>query len=91
MPQGAPKPGSVIITTDGEGKTTEQYAFTCCHCGNPKPVPVGAKIETVSDVCRSCWRLHCLDQKCCDRCMPFIKKIEASEAKYHSLRSMGLA
>lgn len=91
MPRGAPKPGSVVQITDAEGRLTEHHAFTCCHCGNPRVVPTSKKIEEVSDVCRSCWKLHCLSPDCCDRCTPFIKKVEAMEARYQSMRSMGLA
>ncbi len=91
MSRGAPRPGSVVQVTDAEGRIREQHAFTCCHCGKVRMVPPDAKIETVSDICRSCWKLHCLDQDCCDRCAPFMKRIEAAEARHHSLRSMGLA
>jgi hypothetical protein len=78
------------MISDGLGNTTELHSFTCCHCGNPKTVAPGKKIEDVSDICRSCWKLHCLSPECCDRCVPFMKKVEAVEARYESLRSMGL-
>ena len=90
MPRGAPKPGAVVQITDAVGRIAELHSFMCCHCGYPKTVPEGAKLEDHSDICRQCWKLHCLSPECCDRCTPFIKKIEAIEARDRSLRSMGL-
>jgi hypothetical protein len=91
MSRRAPKPGAVLMTTDAEGRITEYHSFTCCHCGNPKVVPIDKKVEEVTDICRSCWRLHCLAPACCNGCASFERRIEAMEARQESLRSMGLA
>ncbi len=90
MSRGQPRPGSVVQIFDAEGRVREQHAFTCCHCSKVTMVPEGVKIEAVSDICRNCWKLHCLRSGCCDRCTPFLKKIEAMEDRDRSLRSMGL-
>ncbi len=92
MAKRQPQPGAVFQVFDPEGGMTEQHSFVCCHCGNGTIVPIEKKVEEVSDICRNCWRLHCLRPECCDRCTPFMKKVEAAEARdYNYRRSMGLS
>jgi hypothetical protein len=75
---------------DAEGRITELHSFTCGHCGNPKTVPEGKKVEDVSDICRCCWRLHCLDPACCAGCVPFARKVDEMEARHRFRASAGL-
>ena len=84
------KPGAVVEILDGYGRSERFHSFVCCHCGVPKIVGPGKKVEDVGDLCRQCGHLHCLSPRCCDGCHPFLKKVEEMEARDASLHSMGL-
>lgn len=72
----------------GPDGTREADTFTCAHDNRVVHVKAGAKPEDIGGLCKSCMRLicpHCLGQPC----VPFLKKIEQEEARYHALRSYG--
>ena len=83
------KPQGYAVITSPDG-VREADTFTCAHCQHVTHVKAGAKPEDLGGLCKSCMGLIC--SRCVGKsCDPFLKKIEREEARYHSLRSMGLA
>ncbi len=73
-----------IIDPDNGMRETDTH--TCSHCQRLVHTPVNKKIEEVGDFCRGCMKVICLN--CAGKgCTPFMKKLEAEEARYHALRS----
>lgn len=81
--------GYATLTDRETGKITgETDTRNCAHCSQIIHTPTNKKIEEVSDFCRNCMKIHCL-KPACFTCTPFLKKIEAEEARYHARRSYG--
>jgi len=65
--------------------TREIDTFTCCHCNRVVHVPASQPLEAVGDFCRQCMKLIC--ERCAGRpCVPFLKKLERMEQRYHARR-----
>ena len=79
------KQGYATIT--GPDGIAETDTYTCNHCQHVVHVPVNKKIEEVGDFCRQCMKVICA--RCADKrvCIPFLKKLERYEARYHARRS----
>ncbi len=74
------------VLVDPEAGTKECDTHTCAHCQKVVFTPPNKKIEEVGDFCRGCMKVICLD--CAGKgCSPFMKKLEAMEARYHARRS----
>lgn len=71
--------------------TSDRYeadTFTCIHCNKPAPAPVRSK-DTDYYFCRGCMARIC--SSCADHpCIPFMKKVEAKEARDRMFRCYGL-
>lgn len=66
--------------------TFETDSFTCIHCNHV--VHVKAKTQGDEYFCRNCMARIC--PSCADHpCIPFMKKIEAQEARDRMLRCYG--
>lgn len=84
----APRPGGVVQIFSAEGMQ-ELHASTCAHCSRITTFPHRKKMQEHVDVCRSCFRLICLE--CADKpCRPWIKEVERQEARARMLRDMGI-
>ena len=70
--------GGYLIVVDPERPTHEQDTFTCIHCN--KIVLVKG---TVTDFawCRKCMKPVCEKEICQDRCLPWERQLEISEAR----------
>lgn len=82
-----PQGYACISSPDG---IREADTFTCAHCQRITHVKSGAKAEDLGGLCKSCMGLicsHCVGKGC----TPFEKVLEREEARYHALRSYGLA
>lgn len=79
---------AAIVGPDAPVK--EMDTVTCCHC--QRVVFVGARQDpsTLGGFCRMCMKHTC--GPCADKgCTPFERKLEESERRFQTLRSMGLA
>ncbi len=71
--------------TDPDLGVKECDTHTCAHCQRLVHVPPNKQIETVGDICRGCMAVICL--YCAGKgCTPFMKKIEAMEARAYARR-----
>ena len=83
------KPQGYAVITSPDG-VREADTTTCAHCQHVTHIKAFARAEDIGGWCRLCAKPVCA--KCAGGdCDPFLKKIEREEARYHSLRSMGLA
>ena len=82
--------GYAIICEPGK-PDREADTFTCGHHGGVVHVRAGARAEDLGGLCKICMKLIC--SACVDlgTCDPLERKLERSEARYHALRSYGLA
>jgi hypothetical protein len=71
--------------TSPEG-VREADTFTCYHCNRITHVRAYADPAELGGLCKACMRLIC--SKCVGKnCIPFEKKLDLMEAKYHARRS----
>jgi hypothetical protein len=71
--------------TDPDG-VREADTFTCFHCNCITHVRAKADPAELGGLCKCCMKLVC--PKCVGKpCVPFLKKIEREEARYHARRS----
>lgn len=74
--------------TIGEG-TFEADTFTCIHCNHIVHVKAGAIPEELGSMCRGCMKMVC--PRCAPGpCVPWLKQLEAAEARDRALRSYGM-
>jgi hypothetical protein len=74
---------------DVSAGTFEADTFTCIHCNRIIHVKVRANPDEFGSMCRNCMKMVC--PKCADGpCVPFMKRLEQSEARDRVLRSYGL-
>jgi hypothetical protein len=60
--------------------------FTCNHCNSVTHVKPKMDPAALGGLCKMCMRLVC--SKCVgNACLPFEKKLEIEEARYHARRS----
>lgn len=77
--------GYATFTTDGV-ITKERDTFTCFHCNRIVHVKPKCDPADLGALCKVCMRLVC--PRCSDKgCIPFEKKLERAEARYHARRS----
>lgn len=63
---------------------------TCAHCQRITHIKPGCDPADLGGLCKSCMGLIC--STCVGKaCVPFEKVLEREEARYHALRSYGLA
>lgn len=89
----------VLISYDAAGKVVgESHTFTCCHCNRVVEVPAKGSASGIAGpppdlggFCRRC--MHTVCGPCCDdgTCVPFLKRVEAAEARAAMLRSIGVS
>lgn len=82
-----------ITATDAQGRTiqAECDTFSCAHCNRVVFVNANEKAADIGGFCRCCAGLIC--GPCVDEgtCTPLEKRLAEQEARYHALRSYGLA
>jgi hypothetical protein len=79
------RPQGYATVTDPDG-VTERDTFTCVHCCAVKHVKPRERPEDIGGLCKVCMGLICAD--CVGQsCIPFMKKLERMEARYHARRS----
>ena len=69
----------------------ERSTFSCFHCNRVSFVRPKQRAEDIGGLCKQCMGLLC--PACADRrvCLPWEKQMEHQEARYHALRSYGMA
>lgn len=89
MARGREVLGGGVIEIFGPEGTTRIPTFTCCHCNRPTPVPK----EGASQIgfCQNCHARECIGcgQRLQGACEPFMKQIEAYEARMRMLAAVG--
>lgn len=81
----ATKPQGYAIST-GPAGMVECDTITCCHCNAVVHIPPKADPNKTFDFCRQCMKATCA--ACGGKpCMPFMKRLEQMEARYHARRS----
>jgi len=81
--------GGYAVAFYPDGKVKESDSFTCSHCNRVKFVKHKERAEDLGGLCKVCMGLIC-DACVGHACVPFEKKLEEQEAKYHARRSYGL-
>lgn len=82
------RPGGYSIATDLGGRVTETDTTTCCHCQTITHIAPKMPPDKMGGWCRMCMAATCV--KCADKaCVPFERKLERMEARYHARRSYG--
>ena len=78
-------------TLTGPGYQYESDTVTCCHCNSAwyiRSNDPNIKAD-LGGWCRMCGKAIC--PKCCDKgCTPFLKKLEAYEAKERMFTAIGV-
>jgi hypothetical protein len=83
------RPGGIAEEWDAYGNVTEMHTSTCSHCQHITNVPSLRRLHEVTDICRQCMKLICLE--CVGKpCIPFEKEAERQEARGRFLRDIGL-
>lgn len=83
------KPQGYAMLSDPETGVREADTFTCAHCNHVIHVKPKMRPEDMGGFCRMCMKPVC--QECVDgACVPFEKRLEQEEARYHALRSYGV-
>ena len=76
--------------SDPETGNRECSTFTCFHCQRITHVKAKADPANIGGLCKHCMKLIC--PNCVGKpCVPFLEQLDAMEARYHALRSYGLA
>jgi hypothetical protein len=78
-------------TITSENGVAETDTFSCAHCNRIVHVPVKAAPDKLGGWCRQCMKPICPTCVSAGHCDPLEKKLEREEARYHALRSYGLA
>ena len=72
--------------TDPDHGIREADTFTCFHCNSINHVKAKADPSELGGLCKVCMKLIC--PRCVGQtCVPFMKRIEREEARYHARRS----
>lgn len=83
------KPQGYATLTDPDTGVEERDTFTCYHCNCVKHVKPKMDPTDLGGLCKVCMKLICPD--CVGKsCVPFMKKLERMEARYHARRSYGI-
>lgn len=84
------RPGGYLIGQGPEGIVEECDSYTCAHCGKVSLVRPKQRAADMGGLCKTCMGLIC--PACLDQgCLPLEKRLAEQEARYHALRSYGLA
>lgn len=75
----------------GPAGVAEIDSFTCRHCQVVTFVRPKQRAADIGGICKVCMGLICVRCVGLMRCDPIEKKLERAEARYHALRSYGLA
>ena len=81
------------IAKDAYGREvpTEADTFTCGHCNKVVFVRPRERPEDIGGLCKQCMKLICPHCLIAGNCTPLEKRLAAQEARYHALRSYGMA
>ncbi len=83
------KPQGYAVISDPEAGIREADTMTCAHCCRVTHIKPKMRPEDMGGFCRMCMKPVCAE--CADgNCVPFEKRLEAEEARYHALRSYGV-
>lgn len=80
---------TAAIALDGR-LVDEHDAASCAHCQRVVRVKAKAGTEDAPGFCRCCMAIVCRRCETKRECTPFMRAIEAQEARGRALRSMGL-
>ena len=83
------RPGAIEEYFGPDGNVSTWESSTCAHCQSITTIPNRRKMHEVTDVCRSCMKLICL--QCAGfPCRPWEKEMERQEARARMFRDIGI-
>lgn len=78
------------LRLSGQDGTDEFDTVACVHCNRQQKVLPKQDPSTLGGFCQRCMGHVCGPCHAVGTCTPFMKQVEAQEARARSLRSMGL-
>lgn len=82
------RPQGYACVVDPDTGTKECDTMTCGHCQRLTHVKPKMRPEDMGGLCKVCMGLIC--SSCVGHeCVPFLKRIEQEEERYHARRSYG--